>query len=872
MRILAGVAGTLAVALGAWLVASAQESAGTDHAGTPLTPQAFLQENCLKCHNEEASTAMALFSGLYLDRVDVDDVSQEPVVWEEVVVKLRTGMMPPSSEPRPDPAAELKFLEYLESELDAAARANLNPGRPALHRLNRTEYANAIRELLALDVDAETLLPVDDASFGFDNIAGSLGVSPVLIERYADAAGKISRLAIGDPAMTPELATHYVPNFLMQGEHIEGLPLGTRGGIRVEHFFPLDAEYVLTVDLMSAVNGIHIGNGVPNEQLEVTLDGERIALFDISKAPPEPPAPEEEEASDAEEGDEAAAEEAAEEAAAESAPVEEAIEQVAEAAETDTQEPSEEDAPQAEEDMEKEGEKWEVRVPVAAGPHVLTAAFIKKNHAPIEDIIQQSSNTLLDPLFNGTPDVTLLAHVGSLNVDGPYDTTGTGDTPSRRKVFVCRPQQASQEEQCARQILTTLASRAYRQPVGTEHVSVLMGFFEEGRARGGFDKGIEVALQRILSSPQFIFRFERDPRGVDPDEAYRLSDLELASRLAFFLWSSIPDDELLELATRDRLSRPAVLREQVERMLDDPRSSALTENFAGQWLYLRNLDIKDASTYLFPDFDDNLRNSFRRETELLFEHVMREDRSVLELLTADYTFVNERLAKHYGIEGVYGSRFRRVEVDDPRRQGILGHGSVLLVTSQPNRTSPVTRGVWVLENILGAHVPSPPPVPIPALEEAAGDTDFESLSVRGLMELHRSKPFCEGCHKIMDPVGLAMENYDVIGRWRTHDGGTPIDASARLVDGTEIDGPVELRRALLNYSEQIMRNMTDKLLTYAIGRGTEYYDAPVVRSIVRDAAAEDYSFSSIVMGIVTSEPFLMRAPESLADTAVAARE
>jgi hypothetical protein len=719
--------------------------------------------------------------------------------------------------------------------------------------LNRTEYANAIRELLALDVDTATLLPADDASYGFDNIAGSLGVSPVLIESYAEAAGRISRLAVGDPTMTPELATHYVPNFLMQGEHIEGLPFGTRGGIRVEHFFPLDAEYLLTVDLMSAVNGIHIGNGVPNEQLEVTLDGERIALFDISR--PLPPPAEEEAEPEAEEGDEAVAEEV-----------------VAEDAETDAQEPAEEEAPQAAEDMEKEGEKWEVRVPVMAGPHVLTAAFIKKNHAPIEDIIQQSSNTLLDPLFNGTPDVTLLAHVGSVTVDGPYNATGAGDTPSRRKVFVCRPQQPSEEEECARQILSTLAYRAYRRPVGTEHMSVLMGFFEEGRARGGFDKGIEVAMQRILSSPQFIFRFERDPRGVDPDEAYRISDLELASRLAFFLWSSIPDDELLDLATRNRLSRPAVLREQVERMLDDPRSSALTENFAGQWLYLRNLDIKDASTYLFPDFDDNLRDSFRRETELLFEDVMRADRSILDLLTADYTFVNDRLAKHYGIEGVYGSQFRRVQVDDERRRGVLGHGSVLLVTSQPNRTSPVTRGVWVLENILGAHVPSPPPVPIPALEEAAGDTDFESLSVRELMESHRSKPFCEGCHKIMDPVGLAMENYDVIGRWRTHDGDTPIDATARLVDGTEIDGPVELREALLKYSDQIVRNVTDKLLTYAIGRGTEYYDAPVVRSIVRDAAADNYSFSSIVMGIVTSEPFLMRAPEPLADAAVAARE
>jgi hypothetical protein len=847
MRLLAGFGCTGAIVLGSWLIANAQQSASKAHSGPASAARAFLEETCIECHNEQASSAMALFSGLYLDRVDVDNVAEDPVVWEKVVLKLRTGMMPPSSEPRPDPVAQSQFLDYLESALDAAAQANLNPGRPALHRLNRTEYANAIRDLLALKVDARALLPVDDASFGFDNIAGSLGVSPVLIERYADAAAKVSRLAVGDTGMSPELQTHYVPNFLMQGEHLEGLPFGTRGGLRVEHFFPLDAEYAITADLMSAVNGIHIGNGIPNEQLEISLDGQRIALFDISQPPPRPTAPREE--NDEAEGD---------------VPVDDAG--VAERSDV-----SPDEAPPAAEAMEKEGQKWEVRVPVTAGPHVLTAAFVKKNHAPIEDIIKQPSNTLLDPLFNGTPEVTLIAHIGSVTVDGPYHATGPGRTPSRERIFVCRPADISQEADCAGEILTTLAYRAYRQPVSTEHVSVLMDFFEQGRAIGGFEKGIEVALQRILTSPQFIFRFERDPSGIDPSRPYRISDLELASRLAFFLWSSIPDDELLDVAARGRLSRPAVLREQVQRMLGDPRSSALTENFAGQWLYLRNLEIKDASTYYFPDFDDNLRNAFRRETELLFENVMREDRSILELLTADYTFINERLAKHYGIPGVYGSQFRKVPVADERRRGVLGHGSVLLVTSQPNRTSPVTRGVWVLENILGAHVPAPPPVPIPALEEAAGDTDFEQLTVRELMELHRGKPFCEGCHKIMDPVGLAMENYDVIGRWRTRDGDTPIDATARLVDGTEVDGPVELRRALLRYSEQIARNVTDKMLTYALGRGTEHYDMPVVRSIARAAAAEDYRFSSIVMGIVTSEPFLMRAPEDLANATVAAR-
>jgi hypothetical protein len=846
MRIIAGAGCACAVALGLWLVADAQESATSRLNRAAFSPAGFIDANCIKCHNEEASTAMALFSGLFLDRADVYNVAHDPVVWEEVVLKLRTGMMPPSSEPRPDSVAQERFVTYLERELDAAAQANLNPGRPALHRLNRTEYENAIRDLLALEVDAESLLPIDDASYGFDNIAGSLGVSPVLIERYADAAAKISRLAVGDKTMTPELQTHYVPNFLMQGEHLEGLPFGTRGGIRVEHFFPLDAEYLISVDLMSAVNGIHIGNGVPDEQLEIGLDGQRVALFDISKAPPAPPAEE------AEEEKEAEAAEAADETVA-------------------PQEQSEPEAAPAPEYDEKEGPKWEVSLPVTAGPHELTASFIKKNYAPIEDIIAQPSNTLLDPLFNGTPEVTMIAHVGSVTVDGPYNALGPGDTPSRRKIFTCHPQAPSEQEACAREILTTLAYRAYRQPVTTEHLSVLMDFFARGSAEGGFDKGIEFGLQRILSSPQFVFRFERDPRRAGQTDPYRISDSELASRLAFFLWSSIPDDELLELAARDRLSRPATLRAQVERMLADPRSAALTESFAGQWLYLRNLDIKGASTYLFPDFDDNLRAAFRRETELLFEHIMREDRSILELFTADYTFVNERLAKHYGIEGVYGSEFRKVSLSDESRRGVLGHGSVLLVTSQPNRTSPVTRGVWILENVLGAHVPSPPPVAIPALEEAAGDANFEEMTVRELMEAHRSKPFCEGCHKIMDPVGLAMENFDVVGRWRTRDGDTPIDATAHLVDGTEVNGPVELRKALLRYSDQIVRNATDKLLTYALGRGTEYYDMPVVRSIVRDAAAENYSFSSIVMGIVTSEPFVMRAPEAApADSTVAA--
>ncbi len=811
----------------------------------PFEPKAFIKDTCYKCHSEGAESAMALFSGFFLDRLDVSNVAEHPDSWEKVVRKLRTGMMPPASEPRPKEADRVALMTYLETSLDKVAANNPNPGRPALHRLNRTEYANAIRDLLALDVDTKELLPGDDSSFGFDNVAGSLGVSPVLIERYANAAATIARLAVGDSRMTAERKTHYVPNFWMQSEHVDGLPYGTRGGIKVEHLFPLDAEYLVNVDLMSAVNGIHIGNGVPNEQLEISLDGKRVALFDISKPQKAMPADEKEEPKDA---DKAADNAAAEKTAAEA-----------------------KDKPdQAATQEEKAGEKWELRLPVAAGPHVLMAAFIKRNHGLIEDIVEQPSNTLLDPLFNGTPDVTLLAHIGSITVDGPYAATGSGTTPSRERIFRCQPLKVSEETACAHEILSAIAYRAYRQPPSTEHMSVIMDFYRQGDAEGGFEKGVEVGLQRVLSSPQFVFRFERDPKNAPAAAPYAIADTELASRLAFFLWSSIPDDELLDLASRNRLSKPTVLVEQVRRMLADPKATALTSNFAGQWLYLRNLSIKDASTLEFPDFDDNLRASFKRETELLFEYIMRSDRSVLELLTADYTFVDERLAKHYGIEGVYGSQFRKVAVTDPRRQGLLGQGSILLVTSNPNRTSPVNRGVWVLKNVLGAIVPAPPPVNIPPLEEAAGSVNLDTLSVRELMERHRGKPFCEGCHKIMDPIGLAMENYDVIGRWRTVDHGVPIDTAGKLVDGTAINGPVELRNALLKYKEQIVRNVAEKMLIYAIGRGTEYYDQPVVRQIVRDAAANDYRFSSIVLGVVQSRPFLMRAPEGLGTGSVTA--
>ena len=672
------------------------------------------------------------------------------------------------------------------------AARNPNPGRPALHRVNRTEYANAVRDLLALDVDATALLPADDSSFGFDNIAGSLGVSPVLLERYVAAAGKISRLAIGDVGMADRQEKYVVPGDLTQNEHIEGLPFGTRGGALIDHHFPVDAEYVIRADLVERGGRMFGSNNNKTEQLEVTLDGKQIALQSLAEYE-----------------------------------VEDGV---------------------------------QVRMFVTAGPHTIGAAFLKKNHAPVEDVNQPFEFSLFEPAIDPDPDWTFVPHLGSVAVTGPFNTVGISDTPSRAKIFVCRPTEPSEETACARQIIATLATRAYRQPVATEQVSTLMEFYAQGRAQGDFESGIELALRRILSSPEFVFRFERETERAAPGEPYRIDDLELASRLSFFLWSSIPDDELLDLAAQNRLHEPSVLRRQVRRMLVDPRSDQLIENFAGQWLYLRNLEVKGGAVEEFPDFDDNLRQAFRTETELLFASIVREDRNVVDLLTADYTFVNERLAKHYDIPGVYGSHFRKVTLENDARRGLLGQGSILMVTSYPNRTSPVQRGVWVLENIVGAAVPIPPPN-VPDLEESAKH-ESNPKTLRAQMELHTTKPFCAGCHKIMDPVGFALENFDAVGKWRTEEHGEPILATGKLVDGTEIDGASDLRAALLKYSDRFVQTATEKLMTYALGRGLEYYDMPAVRQIARAGAKDDYKFSSIVIGIVESPQFQMRALES----------
>jgi hypothetical protein len=719
--------------------------------------RALLNQYCVGCHNEKAKTA-----GLMLDKLDLDHPGQNPEAWEKVVRKLRAGMMPPAGMPRPDRATLDTWTVKLETELDRAVAAKPNPGSTGLHRLNRTEYTNAIHDLLAIDVDGSTVLPADDSSEGFDNIADALAVSPALIERYVAAAGKISRLAVGNLLITPSTVTYRVPADLPQSEHVEGMPLGTRGGMLVRHTFPLDAEYAIKVRARSAGIGVG-GAGASGEELELVLNGERVKLAT--------------------------------------------------------------------------GGTVDAKIPVKAGPQDIGAAYVRKSPPGADEIWQ---------VFAGN------SSVSSIAITGPLNPTGPGDTPSRRRIFVCHPSSEADEAACAKKILSTLALRAYRQPPSGADLDTLLSFYQAGRKNGSFDTGIEQALARVLVDPRFVFRFERDPAGVAAGGAYRVSDLELASRLSFFLWSSIPDEELLGLAIQGKLHDPAVLEKQTLRMLADPRSGALVTNFGGQWLYLRELKSARPEAR---EFNDNLRQAFRRETELLLESIVREDRNVVDLLNADYTYVNEALAKHYGIPGIKGSRFKRVTLQDDARRGLLGQSSFLLVTSVANRTSPVSRGKWVLENLLGTPAPLPPPN-VPPLKENEGAQ--QPTSVRQRMEEHRTNPVCAACHKIMDPIGFSLENFDLIGTWRATEGGVQIDPSGQLVDGTKLDGPASLRQALLSRSDVFVQTMTEKLLTYGTGRALKYYDMPVVRSITREAARNDNHFSSLILGVVKSDPFQMR--------------
>jgi hypothetical protein len=767
----------------------------------PSSQRAVLTEYCLTCHNDRAKTG-----GLSLEQLDIDHPETNPETWEKVIRKLRAGMMPPTGAARPDRATYETFRRTLEESIDRAVETKPNPGATPLHRMNRAEYANAIRDLLSIDVDPATILPPDDSLEGLDNLADVLGTSPALIERYVGAAAKISRLAIGDTDIQPLSITYKVRGDVSQDKHIEGLPLGTRGGLVIKHNFPVDGEYLIKFSLLRVNFGPQFGQSSKNEQLEMSLNGVRVLLLDLRSAPyyyirggaaggPAPP--------------------------------------------------------------------LEIRLPVKAGPQTIQVDFLKRTAADVDDLLQPFDATTADLQTGVQFGYTTVPHLSSVEIVGPYNIAGSGDTPSRAKIFVCRPANQREENACARRIVASLARRAYRRAVNNDDIEPLMVFYQKGRETGDFDRGIQMALRRILTDPLFVFRFERDPENLPAGGVHRVTEIELASRLSFFLWSSIPDEELLAVAEQGKLKDPAVLQQQVRRMLRDSKSQALITNFSGQYLFLRELRNRQPDLLLFPDFDDNLRQSFQRETELLFASIVREDRNIFDLMNADYTFVNERLAKHYGIPNIYGSDFRRVTVPRPERKGLFGQGSFLLVTSAPNRTSPVTRGAWILENLLGSPAPLPPPN-VPPFPEATNGQGIAKVmtSVRERMEQHRANQPCKGCHQIMDPIGLSLENFDGVGRWRTEDLGSKIDTGGQLVDGTALDGVETLRVSMLRYSDALVQTMAEKLLMYATGRATHYYDMPEIRSITREAAAKDYRFSALVDAIVRSDPFQMRVKKA----------
>jgi len=762
----------------------------------------FLNQYCIACHNDTTREAGFTLQTIALDHVGLRD--DEVGIWERVVLKLRAREMPPPGLPRPGGADYDQLAAWLETSLDEASAADPNPGRPLVHRLNRAEYTNAIRDLLDLEINGNEYLPADDSGYGFDNIADVLTLSPSLLERYMIAAARISQLAVGDSRLLPSTATYEMrPTFIQSGRTNEAQPFGTRGGNTVAHYFPLDGEYRLKIRLARTHASQIIGLYEPHD-FEVRLDGVRIAEYTVG-------------------GDGVINPWAAVMYASE-------YEQTAD-------------------------DHLELRLPdIKAGTHSITVAFAEKPRLP-EGILEPALSTASYE-FAGDRDMPMA--LGKIEVFGPYNGTQPASTPSRNKLFSCQSNgTAAADQACARQSLSRLARRAFRRPVNDDELATLMSFYISGNEQGGFERGIQLALRAILVDPEFLFRIEAEPKDIPPATAYRISDVELASRLSFFLWSSIPDEELLALAEQGTLSDPEVLGAQVGRMLADPRSAALVENFVGQWLYLRNLPGLRPDPDAFPSFDENLREAFRQETELFVTSLLREDSNVLELLTADYSFLNQRLARHYGIEGVYGNHFRKVHFDDTRRGGLLGQGSILAATSYPNRTSPTLRGKWVLDNLLGAPPPPPPPN-IPDLEDS--DT-VSARSVRERLEAHRTNPVCASCHSRMDPFGLALEPFDAIGGLRSHDGIELIDASATLPDGSFFDGPAGVREYLLGNEERFVATISKKLLTYGLGRGLEVYDPPAVRRIVRTAAEDDYSWSSIVLGIVESVPFQMRRSE-----------
>ena len=756
--------------------------------------RSLLDQYCITCHSEALRTA-----GLTLSNVDVEKVGQSAPIWEKVLHKMRSRAMPPSGMPRPDDDAYDSFADYLETKLDHSAAANPNPGRTVLRRLNRAEYSNVIRDLLALEIDEKELLPVDDSGYGFDNIGDVLSVSPMLVSRYMSAARKITQNAIGNSSLSSDLHTYEIPKYLSQEDRTsEDLPFGSRG-VAVRHFFPVDGEYMIQVRLKKNFNDSAIlGLAGGDHHIKFLLDREKMAEFVVTG-----------------EGD----------------PGNVIVDGRVSPGAT---------APD---------DHLRTQLSVKAGSHAVGVIFPREPWA-IEQMLRPvfTSRQLNEP------------SVGTIAIQGPLKVTGLGDTVSRQKIFMCRPSGVQDEELCAEKILSTLARRAYRRPITEEDLVSIMIPYHMAYKEGGFEAGIKFALQRILISPEFLFLIERDPEDVAPNSPYSISDLELASRLSFFLWSSMPDDALLELAERGDLRTPGVLEAQVKRMVKDPRAKALVDNFAGQWTFLRNVSTTSPDGGEFPEFDENLRRAFQKEAELFFQSMLQEDRSVVDLLDADHTFLNERLARHYKIPNVYGSHFRRVTLENDQRHGLLGKGGILMVTSYANRTSPVIRGKWVLENILGTPPPPPPPN-VPALEETGKAGQI--LSMRERLEQHRANPACSVCHNQMDPLGFALENFDAIGRWRDSESGKPIDSAGALADGTSFHGPSGLRKVLLSRRHEFVLNVTEKLMTYAVGRGVEYYDFPTVRSIMREAASGDYQWSSLILGIVKSSPFQMRRSKEL---------
>jgi mono/diheme cytochrome c family protein len=790
--------------------AAATPAASHATSGVPLTAAGqteLVTTYCVTCHSERAKAG-----GLSLAGFNAMRAQEQPEVVEKIIRKLRAGMMPPAGARRPDAGTIDALTAALESRMDEHAATNPNPGWRPFQRLNRAEYTRAVKDLLGLEVDVTAFLPADTMSHGFDNVADVQGMSPTMLEGYMRAASQLSRLAVGDRDATPAAATYKVGRTMSQMRQIEGAPMGTRGGIVVTHIFPADGDYTIGVNLHNEPLGGLYGRSTMSvmnlkEEIDVAIDGQRVAVIPLNER-------------------------------------------------------------MSESDPANSLDPKTARIHVTAGPHKVSAAFIQKFEAPIDDALMPTENTLADVSMSFG--VTLLPHLRDMTVNGPVAVTGVSDSVSRRRIFTCRPTSAAEEPTCAGEIIRNLAGKAFRGPVPQADLDTLMGFYTEGRKKGDFEHGIRYTLQAILASPRFVFRLEEVPATMRAGLPYRLNDQDLASRLSFFLWGTVPDQELAKAAVAGQLRTPAALRRQVERMLADPRSEALATRFAAQWLRLQDLD-KIIPDYLqYPHYDDTLAQGMRRETELFVDSLLRENRSVLELIDSDYTFVNERVAIHYGIPNVTGNTFRKVALTDPNRRGILGHGSVLALTSIADRTSPVLRGKWIMEVLLGSPPPAPPPN-VPGLDQTKDTAGGRTLSVRERMEQHRANPSCMSCHKVIDPLGLALENFDITGKWRANDSLVPVDAKGQLYDGMPMDGPAGLRAALLKHQDVFLLSFTEHLMTYALGRRIESYDMPVVRAIIRDAAKHNYRMSAFITGITASAPFRMGKLEPAARTDAPAR-